>query len=76
MTNSKMLQFQSNVDDQEVLLNSKVDVSIKMNTYKITNLTTIRKCGMIAYANFKVKVNQLLALKRIVIIPTILYWVI
>jgi hypothetical protein len=51
MTNFEMLQFQSNnlvtiiakletnVDDREVLLNSKVDVNIKMNTFKITNLT-------------------------------------
>jgi hypothetical protein len=50
------------VDDQEVLLNSKVDVSIKMNTDKITNLIVIKKCEMITYVNFKVKVNQLLTL--------------
>jgi len=74
MTNSKMLQFQSNSlatiianwrpmwMTKKFLLNSKVDVGIKMNTYKITNLIVIRKCGMITYANFKVKVNQLLTL--------------
>jgi hypothetical protein len=50
------------VDDQEVVLRAKVDVSTEKNDFKIGNLKVAWKCDVIMDEEFKVKFKELLDL--------------
>ncbi len=54
--------LEASVDDQEVVLRAKVDVSTEKNDFKIGNLKVAWKCDVIMDEEFKVKFKELLDL--------------